>query len=105
MFSKDTEARNRLDDLEDRFRKLSRDFEALELEWNTAYDKLRHMMGRVAKRAELLQKEMDGGAKPLSPDEEAIRDDLAAANGTPAHSLSPSQARLQAQIMKMRRTG
>lgn len=99
MFSRDKEARRRIEDLEEKFNRLSRDFHALTLEWENAYDKLRSMMQRTAKRAEVLQKEMDGGTKPLSPSEESL---VAPGNHTPRAFLTPAQERLQNQIMRHR---
>ncbi len=48
-----------VENLQEDFAKLRREFQSLELEWTNAYEKLRQMMGRVAKRAELLRRETD----------------------------------------------
>lgn len=100
MFFTDHKARKRVADLEEDFLKLQREFKALEMEWSNAYDKLLTMMQRIAKRAEVLQKEMDGGKPPLSPSEQALMIDPEFTE--PSRFLSPSQKRLQAQILRQR---
>jgi phage-related minor tail protein len=44
-------------EVEERLGALERQMKALTLEWNDAYDRIRHMMGRVAKRAAYLDKQ------------------------------------------------
>jgi len=96
MFTRDKEARKRVDELEEKFLRLSRDFHSLQMEWENAYDKLRTMMGRVSKRAEVLQKEMDGGKPPLSPEEEAL------VEGTNHPGMSARQKSIQQAILRRR---
>jgi hypothetical protein len=38
-------------EVQERLESLERQMKALTLEWNDAYDRIRHMMGRVAKRS------------------------------------------------------
>lgn len=45
----------RINEHQERIEKLERNLHALELEWENTYDKVRHMMGRIAKRAALVQ--------------------------------------------------
>ncbi len=84
----------RLEDLEEQMRKVVRDFQALELEWENAYDKLRSMMQRVAKRAEIAEKAAEAAdATTIVPQGE---------DGKPI-ILSPRQRIIQAQIAERRR--
>jgi len=96
MFSRDTKARRAVEELEERFTKLEREFRSLQMEWENAYDKMRTMMGRVSKRAEILQKEMDGGKPPLSPEEEVL------AEGSNHQTFSARQKLLQQAILRRR---
>jgi hypothetical protein len=78
--------------LEERMATLENEQKALELEWTMAYDKLRHMMGRIAKR-------------------DAILADKTAGEGTegrvapPAVPVSPEREFALAQIAKRRGMG
>ena len=92
MFSRDQKARKAVEELHEDFLKLQREFKSLQMEWENAQDKLLTMMQRVAKRADVLQKEMDGGKPPLSPEEQEI-----------ARSLTPRQSRAQQMILERRR--
>lgn len=56
-----------LADLGDRLETLERDQKALELEWIDMYDKLRHMMSRVAKRADRAERAL-GATNGEGPD-------------------------------------
>jgi len=49
-------ATTRLHDLEERLWRLERDQKALQLEWESAYDKLRTLTARFVKRAEQIEK-------------------------------------------------
>ncbi len=55
LFSKKLTARQ-WTEVEERLEHLERQMKALTLEWNDAYDRLKHMMGRVAKRAAILER-------------------------------------------------
>lgn len=46
--------RQRLSEVEDRLRKAEGDLAQAKLDWDELYEKTRHMMGRVAKRAALV---------------------------------------------------
>lgn len=56
MFVTDSKARARLDELEERCAKLQREFHQLEIEWADTLDKVKRMMQRVAKRAEVVER-------------------------------------------------
>jgi|SRR5467141_79452 len=91
--------KRRIDDLEERFEKLARDFNALKLDWADTLDKLTRIAGRISKRAALSQEKEDALmglpqddpnqlGLPLSPRQElmnrqilARRNRTAAANG------------------------
>lgn len=101
MFSKDNDARRRIEELQEEFLKLRREFKSLEMEWANAYDKLTTMMQRVAKRAEVLQKEMDAGKPPLSAAEQVLQ---IGADLDPRTygTLTARQRKLQSQILARR---
>jgi predicted nuclease with TOPRIM domain len=88
-------AQARLDELQERLEKLERDMRALQLEWESTYDKVRQMMGRIAKRAEMLHEaaEDQGKLYPTNGTAEELPE-------TPG--LTPAQARAQAQVMARR---
>ena len=46
--------------LEDERATLKREFQALEMEWSQAFDQIKRMMQRVAKRAEIAEKGYEG---------------------------------------------
>ncbi len=88
----------RIQVLEEDTRKLRRDFEGLEMEWTNAYDKLRTMMQRIAKRAEVAEK----------AEAEQIEQPLSAAVSTDNRGgrlLTSRQAEIQQQILKRRAGG
>ncbi len=82
----------RLAEAEEELRKLRREFVALELEWSLAYDKLKSMMQRIAKRAEVVEKAADqennGSASQVGP--------------TPGPLFSGRAAEAQAAILRRR---
>lgn len=51
--------RRAISDLEERFEKLARDFNALKLDWADTLDKLTRIAGRISKRAALSQEKED----------------------------------------------
>ncbi len=56
--------------LEDEIQKLKRDQISLELEWNNFFDKARRLLGRVTKRAEVVEKAEEkemGGERGAAP--------------------------------------
>ncbi len=90
-------------DLQERLEKLERDFKALQLEWENSYDKLRSMMGRIAKRAEKLhdEAEADGRLAPRSEAQRAVGD-----GRTSTHTLlNEHQRDVQQQILRRRAGG
>lgn len=75
--------RTRLLALEDKVHELERAFNALELEWTDVYDKVRSILGKIAKRE----------SRAL---EESQQSDLTSADGAPALSLDPRSAQIRA---------
>jgi predicted nuclease with TOPRIM domain len=88
-------AQARLDELQERLEKLERDMRALQLEWESTYDKVRQMMGRIAKRAEMLHEaaEDQGKLYPTNGEVEEAQN---------AVGLTPAQQRAQSQVMARR---
>ncbi len=87
----------RLDRLEERFDELGRRLNALEMEWNDTYDKLRKTMGRIVKDRARMEAATEG--EPQSTQE---------ANPGTTHSgrlLSPHQMSIQQQILRRRAGG
>lgn len=90
----------RLNECEDAIAKLRREFLNLESEWSNAYDKMRRMMMRTAKRAEVIEKseeqieEQSAGPTPNGEDR--------ASNG---RIMSTRQRELQQQILRRRAGG
>lgn len=82
----------RVQALEDDLAKLRREFQSLELEWSEAYDKLRRVVQRISKRAEILEKAESPGASLAGGDG-------ADAAGT---SLSARQQEINQRILSRR---
>jgi hypothetical protein len=85
--------KRRIADLEERFEKLTRDYNALKLEWASTLDKLQQIAGRMAKRAALQQEKEDllmGGDAAPDP------------AGTAPTSLSPRQQEINRQLLGRR---
>ena len=101
MFSRDKKARERIEEMERRLDKMEVDQRMLKLEWEEAYEKIATTLRKLGKRAEMLQKEMDGGRAPLSPEEEALRDNMSDAPDAPK-VIPRSQAEAAAIVMKRR---
>lgn len=100
MFSRDQKARKAVEELHEDFLKLQREFRSLQMEWENAQDKLLTMMQRVAKRAEVLQKEMDGGKPPLSASEHILQ--IPEDGSTESRLLTAKQRRMQNEILARR---
>jgi len=96
MFWTDEKRERRLRELQERCEKLERDMHALKLDWENTYDKVRQMMGRIAKRAEMLHDEAEKNGR-LYPSEPS-----ADAPNSPAEALTPRQRALQHQILTRR---
>jgi hypothetical protein len=86
-------AKKRLLALEERIDTLQREFRALQLEWEDSYDKLRHMMGRVSKRAEQMHDKAESSLQLFPGEPEAT-------NG--GNALTPGQLAANARIMARR---
>jgi phage shock protein A len=69
MFDRDLKARRAIDELEERCEKLQRSFHALELEWADTLDKVKRMMQRIAKRAEVVEKAEEGSGQDETADD------------------------------------
>jgi uncharacterized coiled-coil protein SlyX len=91
-------AEKRLTELEERIAKVERASKDLEAEWSNAWDKLRRMMQRVAKRAEVAERGADPDAEHQLP--------LASGN-EPTHGrmLNERQRQLQQEILRRRAGG
>lgn len=92
----------RLTNLEEDLQRLQRKFDALELEWNDVYDKLRRSMGRIVKsRAIIEAKEQppeDGREAPAA----GSSPELVRSGG---RLLTPRQLQIQQDILKRRAGG
>ncbi len=91
MFTKDPQARLRLDGLEERLMKVERTMHALEMDWADTLDKVKRMMQRIAKRAEVAEK--------------AELADASAAPGEGELALVDRRAEINAQILARRQKG
>lgn len=90
-------ALRRCEQLEDDLRKLKRDFLELQLEWTNTYDKLRTMMGRVAKRAEIVENAHSDASQPGGEPEFSANEQLFLSR------LPPRQRQIQSAILLRRR--
>lgn len=94
MWFRDSDARRALDrcrDLEEQILKLRRDLQALALDYESLYDKVKSALARMSKRAEVVEK-----AGHL---EEGVPDQLAEGNGG---LLTPRQKQIQHQVLRRR---
>jgi hypothetical protein len=95
MWFRDSDARRALDrcrELEEQVLKLRRDLQALALDYETLYDKVKSALARMSKRAEVVEKagHLEEGAEQL---------ELAQSNGGP---LTPRQKQIQQQVLRRR---
>ena len=79
-------------EVEERLGQLEREMKRLTLEWTDAYDRLKHMMGRVAKRSALLEK-----AEESTVVEHGVE--------IPAPGLTPRLQTIQSRILRRRGMG
>jgi hypothetical protein len=86
--------KRRIAELEERFEKLTRDFNALKLEWADSLDRLQRMAGRINKRAALAQEKEDA-LMGVPAD---------ASNDQSTANLTPRARLIQEQIMQRRRS-
>jgi DNA anti-recombination protein RmuC len=89
-------AHSRISELEERLEKLEKKYKDLSLEWENAYDKLKTMMGRVAKRAEAMHDAAEDNGQ-LHPEE--LPNEPAIPNWA---RLTPRQKQIQYEIWKRR---
>lgn len=93
-------AKRRLDELEERFLRLERRFEGMELDWLETYDRLKKTMSRIVKSGAIIR------AKEAT--EEAGDVGLVASNpgeGSVPGFLTPKQKLIQQQILQRRAKG
>ena len=75
MFGNRQGLRKRLSTAEEKLEKLEREIKSIQLDWENTYDKMRSMMGRMAKRAEAMHQdaeergELHNGNSGFSPEE------------------------------------
>ena len=82
----------RLLELQERCAKLEREMHALQLDWENTYDKVRQMMGRIAKRSETLHADAEARGE-LFP---------GGAELTNAPRLTPHQLNVNQKILERR---
>lgn len=82
-------------DLEERLEKAERTLRSLDLEFSTLYGKVRAALGRIDKRASIIEAQQE----PEGADGEESAAPLPAPEGV---YLSPAQARLNEQILRRR---
>lgn len=94
--SDDQKLRELVSGLIDRMEKLERDSHALQLDWENTYDKIKTMMGRVAKRHEAVLK--------LEADSHTAETADVVTNGQDGvgRLLTPRQMEIQQQVMRRR---
>lgn len=56
LFTTDTKARRAIEDLEEQLAKIKREMNFLQMDWADTLDKVKKMMQRIAKRAEIAEK-------------------------------------------------
>lgn len=56
------------EDLRDAFRELRKEFRSLQGEWDVTYDKIRILMGRISKRAAIMQEDTAREQEEQAPD-------------------------------------
>jgi hypothetical protein len=101
-FFSDLKTRRAIADLTERLETIERTLKATRLEWEDTYDRLRRLMGRVAKRA--LRDESAVDPEHVEP----TADDSRGADGamTATHSLlTPRQRQFQQEILRRRGGG
>lgn len=98
----DLKARRAISDLQEELAKVQRNFKELELDWASAYDKLRSMMQRVAKRAEVVE----SAARDASQQGVEAEAEATVSTSTPhASTLTARQIHLQREILRRRGNG
>ncbi len=87
----------RLTKLEESFEKLRRQMAGLELEWTDTLDRVKRLMGRIAKRADVVERaeaQTHVGAGEIEAGDSA--------GSNPGPQLTPSQLSIQARILARR---
>ena len=79
---------------------LEREQKNLRMEWNNAYDKLNHMMARIARRAEKMHELAESEGLLAPSDDHAA---MTAAEALTLNRLGPHQRKIQEQILLRRR--
>ncbi len=99
IFSRHRENR-RLEDAEEELRKLRRKQEEIEIEWINFLDKAKRMLGRIVKRAELVER-AEESEEPAA--ERQVH--LAPPQAPPGGGLSERQRQIQQTILRRRAGG
>ncbi len=95
----------RLTEHEDRLDRLERAFKVLEGQWDDTYDRMRHMMGRIVKRAAVIEKheaqeaEQTAEREPLPDPTDGATEPAGQFEG---RYLTARQRQLQQQILGRR---
>jgi hypothetical protein len=85
--------------LEERVSKLEREQREIRLDWEMMYEKVKRLMGRIAKRAEVVE-----NAAAVGQEEEA---EVSSAGASASHlgHLTPRQLQIQKQVLARRGNG
>lgn len=84
-----------ISDLEERLAKAERSLRSLDLEFSTLYGKVRQALGRIDKRAAIIEAQQE-------PEEAEGEVPAALPSAPEGEFLSPAQARLNEQILRRR---
>jgi hypothetical protein len=93
------ESTAQIEELEERVRKLEMRYKELALDWENAYDRLKCMMGRIAKRAEKLHDDAEDAGR-MYPEPAP-----GPADGSMHGPLTARQKSIQQQILRRRAGG
>ena len=93
-------ASNGVSELSAEVETLKRDMRNLRLDWETTYEKIRTLMARLAKRAELRDTPADQGTEG-----ESVADSAGSPLSPAFARLTPRQRQIQIQIMHRRGNG
>jgi hypothetical protein len=95
-FFSELKTRSAIRDLTERLETVERALKATKLEWEDTYDRMRRMMGRIAKRGlpDEANTNPEAAAEPAA--------DGPGFNGVSAGGLTPRQRELQQQILRHR---
>jgi hypothetical protein len=100
-FFSDLKTKRALSDLTERLETVERQVKASRLEWEDTYDRLRRLMGRVAKRALRDEAKVGNGEDETEPQLELTSD----TRGPTGGMLTPRQRQIQQEILRRRGGG